>query len=103
MVANTEGVRVGDLQVDTASLDALTHAMAPLPSTVRMDRSIADPREDALGSATVAAALGEAGTTITDRGEVLAESLTSIGQYPAQVAFQISTTEGELAAQLDGR
>jgi hypothetical protein len=94
---------VGDLQVDTASLDALTHAMAPLPATVRMDRSIADPREDALGSSTVAAALGDAGSTITDRGEVLAESLTSIGQYPAQVAFQISTTEGELAAQLGGR
>lgn len=94
---------MGDLQIDTASLDALTDAMAPLPWSVRMDRSIADPREDALGSSIVAAALGDAGSTITDRGEVLAESLTCIGKYPAQVAFQISSTEGELAAQLDGR
>ncbi|ROP74022.1 hypothetical protein [Curtobacterium sp. PhB115] len=52
---------MGDLQVDTSTLDALTHtlthalthALAPVPRAVRLDRAFSDPREDALGSAEV--------------------------------------------------
>ncbi|MFK4483602.1 MULTISPECIES: hypothetical protein [unclassified Curtobacterium] len=94
---------MGDLQVDTSALDALTHALTPVPQAVRLDRSFRDPREDALGSADVAGALGDAGSTVTDRAEVLAQSLTAIGQYPFQVATQISATEDDLAGQAGGR
>uniref|UniRef100_A0A942Y902 Uncharacterized protein n=1 Tax=Neobacillus citreus TaxID=2833578 RepID=A0A942Y902_9BACI len=91
---------MGDLQVDTSALEALTHAMTPLTPSVRMDRALADGREDVLGSGEVAGALGSAGATITTRGEVLAQSLTAIGQYPFEVAVQITATEGDLAAQV---
>ncbi len=40
---------------------------------------------------------------MTDRAEVLAQSLTSIGQYPSEVATQIAATEDDLAGQAGGR
>ncbi|MCA5922554.1 hypothetical protein [Curtobacterium oceanosedimentum] len=94
---------MGDLQVDTSTLDALTHALTPVPQAVRLDRAFSDPREDALGSAEVAAALGSAGSTVSDRAEVLAQSLTAIGQYPSEVAAQISAVEDDLAGRSGGR
>lgn len=94
---------MGDLQVDTSTLDALTHALTPVPQAVRLDRAFSDPREDALGSAEVAGVLGDAGSTLTARAEVLAQSLTAIAQYPLEVATQISATEDDLAGQVGGR
>ncbi|TSD11703.1 hypothetical protein [Curtobacterium sp. KBS0715] len=94
---------MGDLQVDETTLDALTNALTPVPQAVRLDRAISDPREDALGSAEVADALGTAGTAITDRAEVLAQSLSAIGQYPRDVATKISAVEDDLAGRSGGR
>ena len=94
---------MGDLQVDETTLDALTNVLTPVPQAVRLDRAFSDPREDALGSAEVADALGTAGTAITDRAEVLAQSLSAIGQYPREVATKISAVEDDLAGRSGGR
>ncbi|WP_022906015.1 hypothetical protein [Curtobacterium sp. B18] len=42
---------MGDLQVDTSTLDALTHALTPVPRAVRLDRAFSDKRDGALRAA----------------------------------------------------
>lgn len=42
---------MGDLQVDTSTLDALTHALTPVPQAVRLDRAFDDQPDGALRTA----------------------------------------------------
>ncbi len=42
---------MGDLPVDTSTLDALTHALTPLPQAVRLDGAFGNQRDDALRTA----------------------------------------------------
>jgi hypothetical protein len=91
------GDDVGDLQVDTAALDALTKSLTSVPGDVRVERALTDPREDALGSDDVASALGRGASDMADRADVLVESITAIGKYPASVARQFEITDEQLA------
>lgn len=91
------GDGMGDLRVDTADLYALRTSLASVPGDVRVEAALSDPREDALGSDSVASALGDGTAGMSDRAEVVASSIAAIGQYAAAVAEQFELTDETLA------